>query len=244
MGHNNTNSTKCNSTIVSWYAISVGMSTVFSISNSKFANEGCAIPVTILKILPGYFISATGKRAFTDSSVVNIGFGDLASKKRKMNKPQNVIIEKVGIPDDIRLIREVCVPDSFISNISSGESLDVDVFGFFSKLAFIDVIGTSKGKGFAGTMKRHNFSGGRASHGASLSHRSGGSTGQCQDMGRVVPGKKMAGHMGNDRVTIQNLSIVNVCERNKYLIVNGSVPGHKGAIVCIRNAKKKVVLYS
>lgn len=236
-------SPKYNKCIVSWYAINVGMTTVFSSSN-KFANEGCSIPVTVLKILPGYFIKATGKNSFIGSSIVNVGFANLASKTRKLNKPQSVVVSNAGISDDIRLIREVCIPNDFLSEVKSGDALSSVVFDYFSNSSLIDVIGTSKGKGFAGVIKRHNFSGGRASHGASLSHRGLGSTGQCQDIGRVIPGKKMPGHLGNERVTVQNLRIVDVCKENGYLLINGCVPGHRGSVVCVRNAKKKVVLYN
>ena len=103
----------------------------------------------------------------------------------------------------------------------------------------VDVIGNSHGKGFAGAMKRHNFGGLRASHGVSLSHRSHGSTGQCQDPGKVFKGKKMAGHMGAKRVTIQNLEIVSVDDENGVILVQGAVPGPKNGWVLLSDAIKK-----
>ena len=103
----------------------------------------------------------------------------------------------------------------------------------------VDVVGTSLGKGFAGVMKRHNFGGNRASHGASLSHRSHGSTGQCQDPGKVFKGKKMAGHLGAERVTIQNLKVVQIDADKGLIFLRGAVPGHKSANVLIRDAIKK-----
>ena len=103
---------------------------------------------------------------------------------------------------------------------------------------YVDVAGTSIGKGFAGAMKRHNFGGLRASHGVSISHRSHGSTGQCQDPGRVFKGKKMAGHMGNVRRTVQNLEVVRVDEERNLLLIKGAVPGHKGGRVIVRPAIK------
>ena len=106
---------------------------------------------------------------------------------------------------------------------------------------FVDVTGTTIGKGFAGAMKRHNFGGLRASHGVSISHRSHGSTGQCQDPGKVFKGKKMAGHMGNTRVTTQNLQVVRVDVDRGLVLVKGAVPGPKGAWVTIRDAIKKAV---
>ena len=104
---------------------------------------------------------------------------------------------------------------------------------------FVDVIGTTIGKGFAGVMKRHNFSGLRATHGVSVSHRSHGSTGNRQDPGRTFPGKKMAGHMGDERVTTQNLKIVSVDAERGLILVQGSVPGAAGGYVLVADAKKR-----
>ena len=104
---------------------------------------------------------------------------------------------------------------------------------------FVDVTSNSIGKGFAGGMKRHNFAGNRATHGVSISHRSHGSTGQCQDPGKVFKGKKMAGRLGNKKVTIQNLKILNIDTENNLIILKGAVPGHKGSIIKIVDAVKK-----
>ena len=108
----------------------------------------------------------------------------------------------------------------------------------------IDVTGTTQGKGFAGAMKRHNFGGLRASHGVSVSHRSHGSTGQCQDPGKVFKGKKMAGHMGASRVTMQNLEVVSVDEENSVIVVKGAVPGARGSYVVVKDAVKKALISS
>jgi large subunit ribosomal protein L3 len=105
----------------------------------------------------------------------------------------------------------------------------------------VDVTGTSIGKGFAGVMKRHNFGGLRASHGVSISHRSHGSTGQCQDPGKVFKGKKMAGHMGSERVTTQNLTVARVDAERGLVLVKGSVPGSKGSWIVVRDAVKMAV---
>jgi len=106
---------------------------------------------------------------------------------------------------------------------------------------YVDVTGTSIGKGFAGSMKRHNFGGGRASHGASVTHRAHGSTGQRQDPGKVFKGKKMAGHMGDERVTTQNLQVVRTDAEQGFILIRGAVPGAKGGWVMIRDAAKKPV---
>lgn len=108
----------------------------------------------------------------------------------------------------------------------------------------IDVVGTTQGKGFAGAMKRHNFGGLRASHGVSVSHRSHGSTGQCQDPGKVFKGKKMAGHMGASRVTMQNLEVVSVDEGNSIIVVKGAVPGARGSYVVVKDAVKRALISS
>ena len=117
-----------------------------------------------------------------------------------------------------------------------GATLSVD---HFVSGQFVDVVGTSIGKGFAGVMKRHNFSGQRASHGVSLAHRKAGSTGQSQDPGRVFKGMKMAGHMGDRRITVQNLVIVDVDSERGLILVRGAVPGAKGGYVLVSDAKKK-----
>jgi len=120
--------------------------------------------------------------------------------------------------------------------IEVGAELTAD---HFVEGQFVDVTGTSIGKGFAGAMKRHNFSGLRATHGVSISHRSHGSTGQCQDPGKVFKGKRMAGHMGTDRVTTQNLRIVRTDVDRGLILVRGAVPGSKGGWILIRDAVKK-----
>ena len=117
-----------------------------------------------------------------------------------------------------------------------GTILDVS---HFQKDQIVDVTGISIGKGFQGSMKRHNFKGGRASHGVSVSHRAHGSTGNSQDPGRVFKGKKMAGHMGAKKVTMQNLKIISVDQDNKLISIKGSVPGKKNTVVLIKDAIKK-----
>ena len=111
--------------------------------------------------------------------------------------------------------------------------------GHFMAGQYVDVSGTSIGKGFAGAMKRHNFKGLRASHGVSISHRAHGSTGQCQDPGKVFKGKKMAGHMGAERVTVQNLRVVSTDAEEGLIAVEGAVPGSRGGYVLLSDAVKK-----
>ena len=122
------------------------------------------------------------------------------------------------------------------SSFKIGDKVDVSNFMVGQ---FVDVTSNSIGKGFAGGMKRHNFAGNRATHGVSISHRSHGSTGQCQDPGKVFKGKKMAGRLGNKKVTIQNLKVLNIDTVNNLIILKGAVPGHKGSIIKIVDAVKK-----
>ena len=134
-----------------------------------------------------------------------------------------------------KIIKEFRVhPDN---SLEIGSSLKVSHFKLDQ---FVDVTSTSIGKGFAGAMKRHNFGGLRASHGVSISHRSHGSTGQNQDPGKVFKGKKMAGHMGSKKVTIQNLKVVEVDIENQLLILKGSVPGKKNSTIFIKDSVKKI----
>ena len=135
-----------------------------------------------------------------------------------------------------RLMKEFRVTDDGL--IASGTELFAS---HFVKGQYLDVIGVSKGKGFAGVMKRWNFGGLRASHGVSIAHRSAGSTGQCQDPGRVPKGKKMAGQMGNKRITTHNLQVVDVDEANNFVLVKGAVPGSKGSYIKLRDAIKKAL---
>lgn len=128
--------------------------------------------------------------------------------------------------------------------VSQGNMLDVGMelkSDYFDVGQYVDVTGVSIGKGFAGGMKRHNFRGLEATHGVSISHRSHGSTGQCQDPGKVFKGKKMAGHLGDVRVTVQNLQVVDFDVEKGLLIVSGNVPGSKGGYVSLRDAVKKSV---
>ena len=157
----------------------------------------------------------------------------LRKSKRKNNKSVNGFLKKQNIPAFL-FSKEFRVSET--DNYKVGDKVTVNNF---IEGQFVDVTSNSKGKGFAGGMKRHNFGGNRATHGVSISHRSHGSTGQCQDPGKVFKGKKMAGHMGAKKVTKQNLKVVDIDEANKLLIINGSVPGRKNSFVFVKDAVKK-----
>tara|TARA_B100001057_G_scaffold55715_1_gene49478 strand:+ start:340 stop:987 length:648 start_codon:yes stop_codon:yes gene_type:complete len=203
------------------------------IGNSSFYDDfGKSLPVTILKIdecvVSG--IKTIEKHGYSSLQLVSIN-----GKKeiKKLKKPQQKIFADLKI-NPKKVIKEFRVDQDNILDI--GSSLDVS---HFKTDQFVDVTSISIGKGFAGAMKRHNFGGLRASHGVSISHRSHGSTGQNQDPGKVFKGKKMAGHMGATKVTIQNLKVIDVDTENSLLIIKGSVPGKKNSTIFIKDSIKK-----
>jgi large subunit ribosomal protein L3 len=152
----------------------------------------------------------------------------------RVTKPMAGHYTKAGVAPG-RGLWEFRLADGEGADLKPGAEIKVDIFAAGQ---MVDVQGTSIGKGFAGVIKRHHFGGGRASHGNSLSHRAPGSIGQRQTPGRVFPGKKMAGHLGNATRTQQNLEVVRVDAERNLLLVKGSVPGHKGADMVIRPAVK------
>ena len=195
-----------------------------------FMDDGRQIPVTVLQLDK---LQVVAKRtAETDGySAVQLGAGTAKAKRTSQAMRGHFAAAKV---EPKRKIAEFRVdPENLIE---VGEEITAN---HYFEGQFVDVSGTSIGKGFAGAMKRHNFGGLRASHGVSISHRSHGSTGQCQDPGRVFKGKKMAGHMGAARVTTQNLQVVRTDADRGLIMVKGAVPGSKGGWVTIKDAVKK-----
>ena len=203
------------------------------IGNSSFYDDsGKSLPVTILKIDECIVsdIKTVEKHGYSSLQLVSIN-----GKKeiKKLKKPQQKIFADLKI-NPKKVIKEFRVDQDNILDI--GSTLNVS---HFKTDQFVDVTSVSIGKGFAGAMKRHNFGGLRASHGVSISHRSHGSTGQNQDPGKVFKGKKMAGHMGATKVTIQNLKVVEVDTENSLLIIKGSVPGKKNSTIIVNDSIKK-----
>ncbi len=201
-------------------------------NSSYYDNSGKSLPVTILKvsdcIVSG--INTLDKNGYTSVQLVSI---DNKKDLKKINKPQQKLFANLKIKPK-KIIKEFRVDENNILEI--GSSLNVT---HFKKDQFVDVTSNSIGKGFAGAMKRHNFGGLRASHGVSISHRSHGSTGQNQDPGKVFKGKKMAGHMGSKKVTIQNLQVVEIDEENSLIVIKGSVPGKKNSVIIVKDSVKK-----
>ncbi len=196
-----------------------------------FTEDGVAVPVTVLDVSSNRI--AQIKKPETDGySAVQVAFG--RRKPSRVNKPAVGHFAKAGIEAASSLV-EFRVEADQLPGIKTGDSLDVSLFSVGQR---VDVSGITIGKGFAGSIKRHNFSSNRASHGNSVSHNSPGSISMAQDPGRVFPGKRMAGHLGNVKRTVQNLEIVRVDADRQLLIVKGAVPGARGSQVLVRPAVK------
>ncbi|WP_420406295.1 50S ribosomal protein L3 [Nisaea sp.] len=194
-----------------------------------FTETGDHVPVTVLKMDNCQVVGVRTEE--TDGySAVQLGVG--AAKVKRVSKPMRGHFAKAKVEPKRKLAEFRVSPDALLE---VGAELTADHFVPGQK---VDVVGTSIGKGFAGAMKRHNFGGLRASHGVSISHRAHGSTGNSQDPGRVWKGKKMAGHMGDERVTTQNLEVVQLDADRGLILVKGSVPGAKGGWVLISDAVK------
>ena len=195
-----------------------------------FLEDGKQVPVTVLQ-LDNLQVVAQRTAERDGYSAVQLGAGAAKAKRTSQAMRGHFAAAKV---EPKRKIAEFRVAAENL--IEVGEEIIAD---HYFEGQFVDVTGVSIGKGFAGAMKRHNFGGLRASHGVSISHRSHGSTGQCQDPGKVFKGKKMAGHMGAARVTTQNLQVVKTDSDRGLIMVKGAVPGSKGGWVTIKDAVKK-----
>ena len=196
-----------------------------------FAEDGRNIPVTVLRVENCQVVAHRTEE--TDGyTAVQLGAGN--AKIKRTSKANRGHFAKAKVEAKRKLAEFRVSSNENLPPIGAALSAAHFVAG-----QFVDVAGTSIGKGFAGAMKRHNFGGLRASHGVSVSHRSHGSTGQCQEPGRVFKGKKMAGQMGNERVTTQNLEVVAIDEEDNLILVKGAVPGSKSGWVLISDAVKK-----
>ena len=196
-----------------------------------FTDAGESIPVTVIEALPNRVtqvkaVESDGYRA------VQVAFGD--RKPSRLTRPLAGHYAKAKVAPGESLV-EFRLADGEGADLAPGAEIKVDMFAAGQ---VVDVAGTTIGKGFAGTIKRHNFAGGPASHGASLFHRAPGSIGQRQTPGRVFPGKRMSGHMGNVRRTIENLKVVEVDAARNLLLVRGAVPGAPGGQVIVRPSVK------
>ena len=198
-----------------------------------FFDDGRTVPITIVKIDSNLRITQI-KLKDTNDIYNSVQVTSGMKKIKNVTKPLIGHYKKAGVKPGIGLW-EFRIDEENIKNMKLGEIINIDIFQKGQK---IDVKGISKGKGFSGVIKRHNFSSQRASHGNSLSHNAPGSIGQCQTPGRVFKGKKMAGRMGNRKTTIKNLEIININRDKNILLIKGAIPGYNGRTVILNHSKK------
>ncbi|MCI0401542.1 MAG: 50S ribosomal protein L3 [Gammaproteobacteria bacterium] len=196
-----------------------------------FTDEGITVPVTVIEVAPNRVIQvkSVGRDGYRS---VQVSWG--SRRPNRLTKPIAGIFAKAKVEAG-RGLAEFTLNEGEREELAPGNEVKVDIFEVGQK---VDITGTTIGKGFAGTIKRHNFSSGDASHGNSLSHRAPGAIGQRQTPGRVFKGKKMAGHMGDVRRTTQNLEVMRVDTDRNLLLVKGAVAGAKGGDVIVRPARK------
>ena len=196
-----------------------------------FADDGASVAVTVLGVADNR-VAQVKTPASDGYSALQIAFGSRKQKRLSRALIGHLAKSEAG---PAAMLREFRVSDEAAAEILPGAELGAEMFEVGQ---FVDVAGISKGKGFAGVIKRHHFSSNRMSHGNSRAHRKPGSIGQCQDPGRVFPGKKMPGRLGGERCTTQNLSVVRIDAERKLILVKGPVPGADGEAVVIKPAVK------
>ncbi|MCB9094945.1 MAG: 50S ribosomal protein L3 [Halobacteriovoraceae bacterium] len=207
-----------------FYGLKAGMTRIFD-------SEGRHVPVTVVKLIPNYITQV--KTADKDGyAAYQVGYYEKRAKL--LNKPTAGHLKKAGLKENVTRFYEVQADEVDASNIGK----QVDVLENFTKDTYVDVTSISKGKGFQGVIKRHGFRGGPASHGSHF-HRHGGSIGNRATPGRVFKLKKMPGHMGQKKRTIQNLRVIEVNQDQGYMLVKGSIPGHKNSFVKVQTSVKK-----
>ncbi len=194
-----------------------------------FMEDGKQIPVTVLQLDN---LQVVANRTADQDGYTAVQLGAGTAKVKRVSKAMRGHFAAANVAPKRKIAEFRVAPENLIA---VGEEISAEHFVEGQK---VDVSGTSIGKGFAGAMKRHNFHGLRATHGVSISHRSHGSTGQCQDPGKVFKGKKMAGHMGAAKVTTQNLEVVRTDADRGLVFIKGAVPGHKGGWVTVKDAVK------
>lgn len=200
----------------------VGMTQIFE--------DGKFIPVTVVEAGPNFVLQ---KKTVENDGYTALQLGFDEKKEKNTTKPVMGIFKKAGVNPQ-RFVKELRV-DS-VEGYELGQEIKVDVL---AGVEFVDITGTSKGKGTSGVMKRHGFGGNRASHGVSRNHRLGGSIGMSTWPGKVLKGKRMAGQYGNETVTVQNLKVVKVDAENNLLLIKGAVPGSKNSYIVVKPAVKK-----
>jgi len=197
----------------------IGMTQLFDANN-------CLQPVTVIEAEP-CCVSQIKTEEKDGYKAIQIAY----QEKNHINKPTEGRLEKANISEKLGRFKEFTTDD--LQDFSLGQSLNVDLF---AEGQLVDVVATSKGKGFQGVVKRYNFRGGRATHG-SMTHRRGGGYGHFRRMGHIIKNQKMPGHMGAVRVTVQNLLVVKTIPEKRLILLKGSVPGTKGGFIMIRKSK-------
>jgi large subunit ribosomal protein L3 len=210
--------------VSSFFGVKAGMTRIFD-------ESGKHVPVTVIKLIPN-LVSQVKTSDKDGYNAYQLAFGE--KREKLVKKTMKAHLEKAGLKPQFTKFSEVKVETADSQKIGS----EVDISSNFQKNTFIDVTGVSKGKGFAGVMKRHNFQGGPGAHGSTF-HRTTGSIGNRATPARVFAQKKMPGHMGSEKVTVQNLQIVEVNKEQGYLLIRGSIPGSKNGFVKISKAIKK-----
>jgi large subunit ribosomal protein L3 len=196
-----------------------------------FAEDGASIPVTVLDVSNNR-VTQVKTPEIDGYAAIQVAFGK--RRASRVSKPLAGHLAKAGVEAG-QVLKEFRIDADRLAEFKAGDQVAVTIFAEGQR---VDVTGTSVGKGFQGGIKRHNFRSNRASHGNSLSHNAPGSIGQAQDPGRVFPGKRMAGHMGDVQSTMQSLTIIRVDAERQLLLVRGAVPGAKGSDVVVRPAVK------
>ena len=211
-----------------------------------FGENGDAIPVTVIQAGPCY-VTQLKTQESDGYHAVQLGFEELSKKRNgasRLNNPQVGHLHRSELADagvdlpDLRVLREFRIREDEQNGLEAGSVITVETFEAGD---LVDIIGTSKGRGFAGTVKRHNFNRQPKTHGQSDRERAPGSIGQSATPGRVLKGTRMGGRMGNDRVTIKNLEVVVIDAENHMIAVKGSIPGAKGGVVLIKESRKNVL---
>ena len=200
----------------------IGMTQIFE--------DGKFVPVTVVEAGPNFVLQ---KKTVENDGYTALQLGFDEKKEKNSTKPMMGIFNKVGVKP-LRFVKEVKV--DAVDAYELGQEIKVDVL---DGVEYVDITGTSKGKGTSGVMKRHGFGGNRASHGVSRNHRLGGSIGQSSWPGKVLKGLRMAGQHGNATVTVQNLKVVKVDAENNLLLIKGAVPGSKNSYIVVKPAIKK-----
>lgn len=208
-----------------------------------FDEAGNRVPVTVVHVGGNVVVQKKSVEGKDGYSALKLGYGDVhqhvkegTEPRWRLSRPEVGVFAKAGIAAPKRHVKEIRVRETELQNYEVGQELGPQVFAVGE---FVDATGTSKGRGYTGVMKRHNFGGMKASHGVHEFYRHGGSIGASAWPSRVFKGKKMAGQHGNARVTVQNLKIVGVLPEDQCILVKGAIPGPNGGVVLLRQAIKK-----